>query len=336
MALEGWGAPTVERTYVRAQELCEQIGSTPQLFRALWGVWQFRTNRAELDASRALGQRLLDMAQVADDSGVLVEAHHALWTCCFFQGDMVDARDHITHGIELYDETLHASLASVYGNHDPGVCARSIGAWVMELLGEAQTASRWSDDAIALARKLGHPFSEAHALIFAAFLHRERRDAHRTRLLAEGAAAIARERGFAQLLARAAVMRGWAMCQAGEADSGVRQMREAIGAIRQVSATFVPYSLACLADGCRQAGRSADALEIVSDALSRADATGERFYVPELLRVRGELLFEVHRDRDGAEASFRTALAHASRQHARTLEIRALDSLRDTVGDPRV
>ena len=55
MAIKGWGAPEVERIYVRAQELCEQIGNTPELFRALWGLWQFRTNRAELDVQWRLG-----------------------------------------------------------------------------------------------------------------------------------------------------------------------------------------------------------------------------------------------------------------------------------------
>jgi predicted ATPase len=336
MALEGWGAPAVERAYVRAQDLCEEIGDTPQLFRALWGVWQFRTNRAEFDASRTLGQRLLEMARLADESGVILEAHHALWTCCFLQGDLVGARDHITQGIELYDHALHASLASVYGNHDPGVCCRAIGAWVLELLGEGEMASQWSDDAIALARTLGHPFSEAHALIFAAFLYRERRDPRRTRLFADKAAAIAHERGFALLAARAAAMRGWATSREGEAESGVQQMQDAIGAIRKVSASFIPYFLACLADGCRQAGRTTDALETVTEALSRVEATGERFYAAELLCVRGELMIEVHRDRAAAQASFRSALECAGRQHARRFEIRALDSLGAMVHDRRI
>jgi predicted ATPase len=131
-------------------------------------------------------------------------------------------------------------------------------------------------------------------------------------------------------------MRGWATSREGEAESGVQQMQDAIGAIRKVSASFVPYFLACLADGCRQAGRTTDALETVTEALSRVEATGERFYAAELLCVRGELMIEVHRDRAAAQASFRSALECAGRQHARRFEIRALDSLGAMVHDRRI
>jgi predicted ATPase len=42
MAIKGRGAPEVERAYMRAQELCQQIGDTPQLFPVFWGLFLFR------------------------------------------------------------------------------------------------------------------------------------------------------------------------------------------------------------------------------------------------------------------------------------------------------
>ncbi len=35
---KGHAAPEVEKAYTRAQELCRQVGETPQLFMALWGA----------------------------------------------------------------------------------------------------------------------------------------------------------------------------------------------------------------------------------------------------------------------------------------------------------
>jgi tetratricopeptide (TPR) repeat protein len=329
MAIKGWGAPEVERIYVRAQELCEQIGDTPELFRALWGLWQFRTNRAELDVSMALGKRLLTMARLANDSGVVLEAHHALWTCLFLQGDLVAARDEVTEGIALYDADLHGSLASLYGHHDPGVCSRAIGAWLLELLADADNATRYSLDAIALARRLNHPFSEAHALVFATFLHRERGNAHLTLQLAEQAKAIARDRGFALLLSRATAMHGWAMAQAGAVEEGIGQMEAGIAAIRRIGSSFLTYLLACLADGCRKAGRVTEALDIVTEALTRVEATGERFYEAELLRMRGELLLDAGGDDAEAERCLQAAFAIGGRQRALVLQRRAFKSLSD-------
>lgn len=40
-ATKGFASPEVERTYARAQELCQQVGETLQLFRVLSGLWFF-------------------------------------------------------------------------------------------------------------------------------------------------------------------------------------------------------------------------------------------------------------------------------------------------------
>ena len=34
----GSASPAVEQVYARAQELCQQVGETPQLFPVLWGL----------------------------------------------------------------------------------------------------------------------------------------------------------------------------------------------------------------------------------------------------------------------------------------------------------
>jgi predicted ATPase len=39
MATKGQGAPEAEKVYLRARDLCEQMGESPQLFRVLSGLW---------------------------------------------------------------------------------------------------------------------------------------------------------------------------------------------------------------------------------------------------------------------------------------------------------
>ncbi len=46
-ATKGFAAPEVENVYLRARELCEQVGDTPELFPVLWGLWGFYVVRAE-------------------------------------------------------------------------------------------------------------------------------------------------------------------------------------------------------------------------------------------------------------------------------------------------
>ena len=80
MALRGRGAPEVEQAYMGAQALCQRLGDTPQLFPVLWGLFLFRKNRGEVDVAHGFGTRLLALAQPTGDPGLLIEAHHALWS----------------------------------------------------------------------------------------------------------------------------------------------------------------------------------------------------------------------------------------------------------------
>ena len=86
------------QAYARAQELCQQVGETPQRFPVLWGLWRFYNNRAEYQRARALGERLLHLAQQVHDAALLLEAHHALWATLLWSGEFAAARAHLEQG----------------------------------------------------------------------------------------------------------------------------------------------------------------------------------------------------------------------------------------------
>ena len=80
----------------------------------------------------------------------------------------------------------------------------------------------------------------------------------------------------------------------------------------------------------------ADQIEVLAEALTAAEARAERFWEPELHRLRGELLWRRGRRQGSAarvraaieaEKSFRRALGLARRLRARSFELRATMSL---------
>jgi DNA-binding winged helix-turn-helix (wHTH) protein/predicted ATPase len=328
MAVKGRGAPEVEHAYTRAQELCQQIGDSPQLFPAVWGLFLFHRSRGQIERAHGFAERLLALARVGDDPGLLVQAHHSLWATRFARGELMAVGDHVAEALALYDAERDASLAAVYGNHDPAVCGLGHGAWALELRGEPEQASRMSADAVERARTLGHPFSEAHALLYAARLAQFRGDWQATRERAEAAAALASERGFVQLQAWASITSGWALAESGETSDGVDRVRKGVAAIaRMGSEDFKTYFLGLLAATLAKAGETATALDAVADALAAVDRSGERFYAPELHRLKGTLLLVISHDRAAAVRCFETALEIARRQGAQALERRARHDL---------
>jgi predicted ATPase len=337
MAMKGRGAPEVEQAYTRAQELCRRIGDTPQLFPVVWGLFLFRRSRGEIDRAHDLAMRLLALARASADPGLLIEAHHALWATRFARGELGAVAEHVTEALALYDPDRHGALAGMYGNHDPAVCALGHGAWALELSGEPGQASRQSAQAVALARRLGHPFSEAHALLYAARLYQFRGDWQMTRDHAVAAAGLARERGFVQLQAWAAVSLGWALAEGGEAAQGLAKTREGLAAIRALgSEDFKTYFLGLLAATLAKAGETGAALDVVTEALRAVERSGERFYAAELHRQKGELLLASGPDLAGATRSFETAVRIARDQRAGALERRALQALENAPKPPVV
>ena len=335
MAIKGRGAPEVERAYVRAQALCEQVGDAPRYFQALWGLFLLHRSRGEIGAALDLGHRLLALAGRTDDAGLVLQAHHALWATRFAQGELVAARDHAMQGRSLYDPGRHAGLAALYGNHDPGVCALAHGAWTLGLLGEPEAACRSAADAIALARTVGHRFSEAHALLYAARVYQLQGDWSTSRTRAETARALAREGGFIQLVAWADVMRGWALVQAGDGEPGIATVREGIATITASgSRDFVTYFLGLLAESLARAGQVERALDVVSEALTVAETCGERFYEAELYRLKAEVLRVIGTEPTRTQECFRTALSISRRQGARALERRIQTGLGTTAPEP--
>jgi predicted ATPase len=67
---------------------------------------------------------------------------------------------------------------------------------------------------------------------------------------------------------------------------------------------------------------------VLAEALTVVDKTGERWYEPELHRLKGVLLLQLSSDhQDEAEACFQQSLDIARQQQAKSWELRAATSL---------
>jgi class 3 adenylate cyclase/DNA-binding winged helix-turn-helix (wHTH) protein len=99
MATKGYATPEVEYAYVRARELCQQVGETPQLFQALWGLWYFYLVRAEFQTAHELGEQLLNLAQRVQVPVLLLLAHRVLGQTLSFLGEFSTARVHLDRAL---------------------------------------------------------------------------------------------------------------------------------------------------------------------------------------------------------------------------------------------
>jgi len=335
IATKGYGTTEVENTYARAHALCSEAGEHPQLFSVLWGLGRFYLVRTPLAVARSIGERLLDLANAAQDPELRLEAHNSLGATLSHMGDFVLARRHLEQAIELYDERQHHEHAFRYGQ-DPGVVASTRLALVLWFLGYPDRSLACSDQALELARRIDHPFSLAFALSFSALLHELRRDAQAASARADAAIAVSVEHGFPVFLLMAKILRAWARAEQGDTEAAIVDVREALDtAITAGALLFRSLALGVMARACLLAGRSSDGLEALGEALALIDRSGKHFYEAELHRLHCELLAQEARqagDLNDAGATrakncLLRALEVGSQQQAKSWELRTLISL---------
>jgi predicted ATPase/class 3 adenylate cyclase len=327
-AVKGQSSPDTERVWVRARELCQQVGETSQLFPVLYGLFRFHMVLSELQATRELAEQLFSLAQRAQDPELLLEAHRVMGTTMFWLGEMASARAHLEKGMALYDPQQHRSHAFVYGQ-DPGVACRCFAAKSIWMLGYPDQARQSIHEALTLAQECTHPFSLAFALTNAALIHQFHREAQTVQERAKAVIAVSTKHGFPHWLAYGTILRGWALTAQEEGAEGIDQMRQGLVAYRATrSELHRPYFLSLLAEAHGEVGQPEEGLTVLVEALAIVDNTGERYWEAELHRRKGELLLMQEEQKVGeAEECFQKALDTARRQQAKSLELRVGMSL---------
>ncbi|MDH3602569.1 MAG: AAA family ATPase, partial [Candidatus Tectomicrobia bacterium] len=326
----GTAAPEVEQAYTRAYELCQQMEDTPLLDRVLTGLFSVYFMRTALPHARELAEELLSHAQRQNDPSLLVNAYSFLGLPLFDAGEIAPARAYFGQAIALYDLQFHPQQ-QLYDLvfHDVGVRCHTNEALALWYLGYADQALARNQEGFALAEERSRPFRLSTVLNGLARIHQCRREVEAVRERAETAITLSREHGFPDHLAISTHLRGWALAMQGQAEEGIAQMRQGLAAYETTGVERLrPDFLINLAEVYGHVEQYETALTMLAEALAHVEATGQRVYEAEIVRLQGELLLAQSPDHQPqAETCFHRALDIARHQQAKALELRAATSL---------
>jgi DNA-binding SARP family transcriptional activator/predicted ATPase len=320
--------PEGEKPLTRARVLCQQLGETTQLCRVLGELSIFPYVRAEYEAARGLGEEALDLAQQARDPLLMAIAHWHLGYVLFGLGHYAESRAHLEHVISFYKPQSHHHAFVVVRGTDAGVSALAYDACCLWCLGYPDQAAKQSQQAVAVAKELGHAFSLADVLCFAGCVFNSmRRDAQGLRVHAEELTRLSGDMGFSSFVGTGAAYWGEALSMLGQVDEGMRKIHEGMASRRSVGAhCYASGMLGALAEAHALEGQIGTGLDTLAEALAMVEETNERYCEAELHRLRGEMHLAQGNGAD-AGASFQEAVEAARRQNARSWELRATTSL---------
>jgi predicted ATPase/DNA-binding winged helix-turn-helix (wHTH) protein len=315
--------------WTRALELAESLDDSEYQLRSLLGLCFFQTASSGHRAAMALAQRFRTLAEKKPEQNNLLIGDRLIGVSQHYLGDQSGARHHLEYMLAHYDPAAERSHIVSFPL-DERVMARTILARVLWLQGFPDQAMRAAETSIADARAANHLNSLCYALsqgacpiaLLAGDL--EAAESYVEMLLDE-----ATKRAAALWRAWGHCYRGTLIIRGGDVVTGLRLLRDGyseLGGARFAGERLIAVQMA---EAAGRAGQITEGLVVIERAIDRSERTEERWQIPELLRVEGELL--TLQDAGGAmpaaEDHFRQALDWARRQGALSWELRAATSL---------
>ncbi len=315
--------------WTTALELARHLNNIDYEMRALWGLWAGHMNNGEFQEAMVLAQMLSAVAVKSTEPADLLVGERMMGVALHFLGDQSAARQHIERMLRQYVAPSKRSHI-VRFQFDQRVTARITHSRILWLQGMPDLAMRTIESTVEDALLLNHSLSIGNMIAQAAcpiaFLcgNLEAADRFLTIFLNRTS-----RRALDVWHTYGRCFSGMLAIRRGESRSGLQLLRHGVDELRGIKFTqYQTAFLLALAEGLAAAGQVDEGLAAINEALDRSERAAEKWCLPELLRIQGELeLMRRVEDADSAQRHFNQSLEWARRQGALSWELRTSTSL---------
>jgi predicted ATPase len=335
MHVKGYAAAETRVAAERARlfiEQAETLGEPPDdpllLFSVIYSFWVANHVAFNGPKMRELADHFLALASTRGSVVPLMMGHRLVGASLETTGDVTESLVHLDRSVALYDPAEHRTLTTHFGQDIlvSALAYRSVALW---MYGRPDAALADAERALNEARDIG----QAATLLFALSLTGLTKilSGHDKAALAqsEEQETVGDEKDAVLRRAQGKIQQGCVYSFVGKVSNAVEMITSGLVEFRSTGATyFVPFYLSCLARAHADLGQFDASRRAVAEAMAALEASGERWWEPELHRVAGEIaLMLPSPDIAKAEGDFSRALLLAQKQQAKSWELRAAMSM---------
>jgi len=303
-------SPQMASAWARALELAERSGDRAHRLQSLWGLWVTELNKGHFHAALELARRFCSAAEGSADANDVFVGDRLVAYTLHFLGDQAGARRHIERMLAGY-RPLERQTHAFRFQFDQRIIGRMTLALVQWLQGEPDAAIACVEENVRDALAVGHALTLCNALIKSccpvALL------CGRTDLAQRYVELLLQHTSAHPLFMWHPIGRcfqGLVRLAQGELEGGRQTVRSALDELPQARFAFPQtWVQSVLARADAQAGAVEQGQATIEQAIEQARRDDERWCLPELLRVRGEVLRL--RGDAAARVAFQQALALA-------------------------
>jgi predicted ATPase/DNA-binding winged helix-turn-helix (wHTH) protein len=320
--IRGPAVTEVGSVWGKALELAESLGDAEFRLQSLWGLWAFHLNSGRMDIALELARKYYSFA-VAESSDQ-VTGERMLGMVEHRHGDLRSARHHFERVLAHYEASNGRQV--FYLPVDFRVYTRALLARILWLQGFPDQAMRSAAESVERARSINNATSFHCALsacMVALWVGDLRAAARYIEMLLDSS----RNQELPLYSAFGRACQGMLAIRSGDIANGVRHLHAGLDHLGEGNSDL-RFIISQLAEALGRAGRIAEGLAAIEEAIDRSDRGSEHWTRAELLRIKSELLLL-----DGpasaavAEDHLRAALDWARRQDALSWELRAATTL---------
>ena len=322
-AVRGQAAEEIGKVLERARELCPRSGRVGVRATLLDGLVNYYIFIGQTRRARELADEFLSLARQTNEPPLLSWAHFRMAYTCFYLGEFPSSVEHGEKAQELIALRPEPSARAIYVG---ALWQSGRSLWFLGFHDRALARCR---DSIAAAQREFNPFLLAVASGALAEVHGYGGELRGMKEQLEAHVATNEQYGLAAVVpGREKILDGWCRVAQGEPQGGIAMIRQGIelNSTNHYKLNSAFYA-SLLAKASALTDRMPEGLQILDQALSQVELSGERFYEAELFRLKGEFLNSSNADLWSVETCFRRAIEVAQAQCAKALELRATTSL---------
>ncbi len=136
----------------------------------------------------------------------------------------------------------------------------------------------------------------------------------------------AQAHALAPQIAVGRALKGELAIRGGDTQRGVDILCSCVEELHALRYNMMEFNIS-LAEGLSATGRFAESISLIDDGIRQVEANGDAIYMPELLRMKGNLLLATQACVDQAELYFSQSLELSRQQGARVWELRTATDL---------
>jgi class 3 adenylate cyclase/tetratricopeptide (TPR) repeat protein/ribosomal protein L40E len=323
---QGEGSVDAGKATARAVELAVALDDIPREAQALAALGYHHIRRGELRRASEISRDLHILGQEKRNLVVEAEANQLMGDVAMRMGEFRKSEQHFSAAAA---EDSTDRFTSDIGAQTPAgirsyrLVSKGVALWYLGFPDQALALAR---EAVMIVEDAGDPYPYTTVNSWAGITHLYRGELALAEDLLRKSLNLCAERGFSVSGALNTVLLGLLSALQGKAEAGLEQVCQGLEISAAGSGTIREQDQLLLAWGYALAGKPDEGSAALDKALEYAERSGDEFQLAEMHLLKG-LLFQGRSNSKGAEKSLRTSVEIASRQSAKSWELRATTSL---------